>query len=174
MANAAEIAREREQVLAASQEPMALTDCDRHVTVNRPYADLYGFTGPDEIEGEPWTRCIAEDGRGRFEREIVPDCRADGEWRGTVVGRRRDGTTFPQELSIAWLDDGNFVCTARETETDGPSESVETGSRHLLIEHVFDAVGAAYNAVGCARCRVNESAMTSEIRERSYSLHIST
>ncbi|WP_336363665.1 bacterio-opsin activator domain-containing protein [Halalkalicoccus salilacus] len=135
MANAAEIAWEGEQVLAASMDAMAVTDGDQHVTANQPYADLYGFSRPDELEGEPWTRCLAEDERRRFEREILPMCRTDGQWRGTIGGRRRDGSTFSQKLSIAGLDDGHFVCTTRETENTDRTED-----HHRLIEHVFDAV----------------------------------
>lgn len=116
MANAAEIAWNGEQVMAASMEAMAVTDGEQHVTVNHPYAELYGFSRPEELDGEPWSRRLAEGERTRFEREIVPTCRDDGQWRGTVTGRRRDGSTFSQHLSIACLDDGHFICTCREIE----------------------------------------------------------
>lgn len=139
MANAAEIAWDGERVMAASLEAMAVVDGEEHVSVNQAYADLYGFSHPDELEGESWTSRLAEEERARFAQTIVPRCRKSGQWRGEVTGRQRDGTTFPQELSIAHLDDGHFVCVGRETDSDAATErGVESDQE--FIEHVFDAV----------------------------------
>lgn len=123
MAGTADPLLEAEQVLAASMEAMAVIDGNQHVTVNTAYADLYGYSQPDALSGEPWDRRVAEADRTRLDREIRPACRRDGGWRGTVSGRRRDGSTFGQELSISSLGGGSFVCTTRET-----GETGETGS----------------------------------------------
>ena len=139
MVNAAEIAWGGEQLMAASMDAMAVTDGERHVTVNRPYADLYGFPGTDDLVDEPFGRRLAERERDRWDGEILATCRADGQWRGTVTGRRRDGSTFTQELSVASLDDEHFLCTCRDIDRDGPAGK-EIGSHSRLVEHVFDAV----------------------------------
>jgi len=119
MANAAGIAATEKGALAASIDAMALTDGERHVSVNQPYADLYGFGEPADLADEPWDRRFAADERGRLEREILPACRADGRWRGYVTGRHRDGSALPVELSLAGLDDGGFVCVCRGRDADG-------------------------------------------------------
>jgi PAS domain S-box-containing protein len=139
MTNAAEIAWNGEQVMAASMDAMAVTDGDQHVTVNEPYAELYGFARPDELAGRSWTRRLAEDERPRLEREIIPACYEDGRWRGTVTGRRRDGVTVSQELSVASLDGKHFVCTVRDSrerlERERELERYET-----IVETVDDGV----------------------------------
>ncbi|WP_202613866.1 bacterio-opsin activator domain-containing protein [Halostella pelagica] len=135
MANAAEITLDGAQVMAASMDAMAVIDGEQYVSVNQPYADLYGFARPEDLDSEPWDRRLAESERSRFELDVLPTCRADGQWRGRVAGRRRDGSTFPQELSIARLADDQFICIVRATADDE-----RPGRRNRLVERVFDTV----------------------------------
>ncbi|NEU58772.1 PAS domain S-box protein [Halorussus sp. MSC15.2] len=104
-------------MLAASPAAMAVIETDpaEHIAVNQPYADLYGFPHSDALSGTPWPQRLAADERARIEQEIFPACHEQDQWRGTVTGLHRDGTTFPHHLSIARLDDSHFICTARES-----------------------------------------------------------
>ncbi|MFC7230434.1 PAS domain-containing protein [Saliphagus sp. GCM10025308] len=110
---------------------MAIIDGEQYVSVNQPFADLYGFSRPDELAGESWEYCLAENERERFERKILPMCRADGQWRGRVAGRRRDDGIVSQELTIARLDD-HFIYTAREIDSNGQAENELADCQRLL------------------------------------------
>ncbi|NHN48013.1 PAS domain S-box protein [Halostella sp. JP-L12] len=126
-------------MLAASMNPMAIIESDRYISVNQPYADLYGVGRPDDLAGELWNRHLAEYERERVKGEILPTCRADGTWSGTLTGRRCDGSTFSLELSIACLDDEHFVFTCQENDRiKQPERGVENPQQ--LIENVFDTV----------------------------------
>ncbi|WP_238593295.1 bacterio-opsin activator domain-containing protein [Natronobacterium lacisalsi] len=139
MGDGAGAIRERERVSTASTDAIAIVDGERHGAVNAAYADLYGFSRPDDLVGEPWDRRLAEDERSRLEREILPSCRSEGYWRGTITGRRRDGTTVSHELSIARLTDDQYVCTAREAA--GEERTGRDAREHTrLLERAFDAV----------------------------------
>jgi len=57
--------------------------------------------------------CYEDDVLPRFENEIMPKLSADESWRGETVGLQKDGSTFPQELSLSLTDDGRIICVVR-------------------------------------------------------------
>jgi PAS domain S-box-containing protein len=139
MVNAAEITWDGDHVIAASMDAMAVIDDDTHVTVNQPYADLYGYSCPDVLTGESWSSLIATGEQQSIEERVLPVLRREGQWRGVVTGRRRDGGTFPHELTLSRLDDGQYLCICRERHRDGRSVN-DMDRRDRLIERAFDAV----------------------------------
>lgn len=141
MVNAAEFTLDGEQLMAAPMDAMAITDGERHITVNQLYAEQYGYTHPAELAGEPWADRLAVDELAQFKAGILSTCREDGQWGGTVTGRRRDGSTFPQVLSIFRLDNGHFLCTVREAKMTESGDRERTGEQYAtIIETVADGV----------------------------------
>ncbi|MFC4246410.1 PAS domain S-box protein [Natribaculum luteum] len=114
--------RERERDLRrlsaavdASMDGIAVCDDDgRYVYLNQAHAECYGYDSPEPLLGERWSALYDDDERERFETEILPELADRGNWRGEAVGRRRDGTTFDQALSLAALDGGGSVCVIRD------------------------------------------------------------
>jgi len=64
--------------------------------------------------GKPWRFFYGDDEKRRFEEEIFPVIVKQGEWRGEAVGRRRDGSVFPQEISLTKMDGKGIVCIVRD------------------------------------------------------------
>jgi PAS domain S-box-containing protein len=107
-----------------------LGDDGRYLFVNDAHADLYGYE-PDDLVGASWTRLYDECERRRLESEALPTMRRSGHWRGTAVGRRQDGSTFQQELSLSTLEEG-FVCVVRDvTERHQREQIIEVLDRVL-------------------------------------------
>lgn len=139
--------------MGAAMDGMAVLDGETYVYANEAYAEIYGFDDPADLVGEPWHARYPDEERDRFERHIMPTVRAEGEWRGEVVGRRRDGTPFPEELSLSLGDDGTVVCVVRdvserkELERDRQRErdELETLDRinELLLETTRELVETA-------------------------------
>lgn len=50
----------------------------------------------------------------RFDQEIMPALARDGQWRGEALGRKKDGCSFAQELSLNGLTDGGLICVVRD------------------------------------------------------------
>ncbi|WP_242695567.1 bacterio-opsin activator domain-containing protein [Halomontanus rarus] len=140
MGNAARTAWDRTKVMAASMDAMAVVDGDQYVLVNQAYADLHGFTRPDDLAGELWERRLADHERLRFKRDILSACREDGQWRGTIAGRRRDGSTFVQDLSLSQLEDERFIWISREAGHGKRTASDRETNQPRLIKRVFDAI----------------------------------
>lgn len=124
-----------EIVVSASMEPMALLDHERYLSVNRAYATLFEVTDPERLKGEPWRQWFGHEARNDFEEEAIPNCRANGQWRGEVTGRQSDSECFPLDISLVALGEESFLCSARRAGTAG-----ERGKRLGLITHLFDAI----------------------------------
>ncbi|MEF8856044.1 MAG: PAS domain S-box protein, partial [Haloplanus sp.] len=106
---------QRSRVMESVIDGIAITDADGdYLYVNETHADLYGYDDPEALLGKHWNVCYGEAELARFEDEIVPTLYEEGAWRGEALGRRQDGTTFPQDLSLTVADDGGIICVVRD------------------------------------------------------------
>ncbi|MBN2227443.1 MAG: PAS domain S-box protein [candidate division Zixibacteria bacterium] len=96
-------------------EGMALHDKDGLFTyLNQAHADMYGYNSPLELLGKRWHMLYDDIELSRVLGEIMPVFHKNGSWTGETLGRRKDGSLFPQEISLAILDDGGMICVARD------------------------------------------------------------
>jgi len=101
--------------LEASMDGMAILDANgNYVYLNQAHADVYGYGSPVQLIGKSWKTLYHDEELKRFERLIMPIFQQAGSWRGEVVGRRRDGSLFPQEISLGLIADGGIVCVVRD------------------------------------------------------------
>ncbi|MFB6301543.1 MAG: bacterio-opsin activator domain-containing protein [Haloferacaceae archaeon] len=106
---------QRAQAMESIIDGVAIVDeAGEYRYVNQPHADVYGYDDPEAFLGEHWRMCYHEAELSRFEDDIIPTLYEEGAWRGEATGRRKDGTTFPQELSLTVADDGGIVCVVRD------------------------------------------------------------
>lgn len=107
--------------------------------MNKAHAVCYGYDNPEELVGQSWQILYDHERRTKFELEVFPQLYQQGWWFGSSYGYKRDGSAFPQEVSLNLLDDGGLICTVRDV-----SEKVEKD--HLL--HIIKlAVEAAHDGV---------------------------
>jgi PAS domain S-box-containing protein len=107
--------RRQSAAMDASVDGMAIHDREgRFVYLNEAHARLYGYPGPPALLGKTWRVLYNDRELRRFDAEIMPAIAARGRWRGEATGRRADGASFPQELSLTALDDGGLVCVVRD------------------------------------------------------------
>ena len=137
-------ARAREMQAAAmeaSMDGMAVLDSDgTYQYLNDAHARMYGYE-PEELVGEGWQLLYDEPQVERFEQEVLPLIDRGEEWCGESLGRRADGSRFPQELSLSPLGDGRFVCVVRDvSERKAAQRELERQNRRLdgfasLVSH---------------------------------------
>ncbi|MFC7045208.1 PAS domain S-box protein [Halobacteriaceae archaeon GCM10025711] len=136
---------QRSTAMEATSDGMAILDEDgNYVYVNRALATIHGYDDTDELVGDTWHHLYGEAERRRLETEIIPTVRSEGEWRGEVTGRCRNGTTVPQELTMTALDGGGLVYAARditERKTHVQKlEAIDEAGRALMAADSFDAI----------------------------------
>jgi PAS domain S-box-containing protein len=113
---AEKLLEDRLAAIEASLDGLAILDRDgRFVYLNRSHAMLHDYDDAGQLIGQSWRLLYDKDEQQRFEQTILPRLRDVGSWRGEAVGRRRNGSSFPQELSFRRLPDGSLVCGVRDT-----------------------------------------------------------
>ncbi|MFC7133203.1 MULTISPECIES: PAS domain S-box protein [Salinibaculum] len=105
---------ERSAVIAASIDGVGLVEENIFVTANEQLATTFGYDNSDDIVGIPWSELYPQAERRHIESEVLPEVRPEEEWRGEARGVRRDGSPFPQLLSIRRTANGRLVWIVRD------------------------------------------------------------
>ena len=115
------------KAMQASMDGMAiLNDQGKFDYVNQAHIDIYDYNNKDDFLGRSWNFLYNRVERMRFKNEIIPEVNQKGFWNGMATGRKQDGTSFPQEISLSKLDDGGLICVVRDvTEREKARERLQ-------------------------------------------------
>ncbi|WP_460597845.1 PAS domain-containing sensor histidine kinase [Geomonas sp. Red276] len=113
---AEELLAQRLAAIESSLDGIAILDAAGLYTyLNRAHANIYGYDSADELVGKSWQNLYADEERQRLEPLIYEGFSRSRGWRGEATGKRKDGSSFPQEVSLTMLDDGGIICVVRDT-----------------------------------------------------------
>ncbi len=79
----------------------------------------------------------------RFEGDIFPLLLQDGHWQGEATGKRRDGSTFAEEVSLTLTEYG-LVCVCRDISARKQAESALRESQERLQAIVDNTSNVIY------------------------------
>ena len=82
--------------------------------LNQAHAQIFGYDSPEELLGKSWQILYEPKELARFESEVMPIVMQQGSWRGEATAKRKDGSTFFQELSLTLSEEGAFICICRD------------------------------------------------------------
>lgn len=101
--------------MEASIDGMAILNSNQtYVYLNTAHSSIYGYENPNELIGASWRILYSKEELSRFEREIMPELMKNGHFQGRAIGKKKDGSTFPQSLSLSTLKDGGLICVVRD------------------------------------------------------------
>jgi PAS domain S-box-containing protein len=84
------------------------------VYMNRSHAQIFGYESTQELAGKSWQVLYSDDEAARFKQDVMPALARNTRWEGEAIGRRKDGSSFPQQVSLASLAEGGMVCVCRD------------------------------------------------------------
>jgi diguanylate cyclase (GGDEF)-like protein/PAS domain S-box-containing protein len=130
--DAEELLRKQSAAMTASMDGIGILNERLEFTyVNDALAKLYGVTKPSAVYGFALGEVYDAEEMERFTSAIVPSVQQRGRWRGEANGKRRDGSTFPQEISLTAIDGGGMVCVVRDiTERTYAEEQIKHLAYH--------------------------------------------
>jgi len=100
----------KDMAIASALEGISLSDHDgRIIYVNRAFLAIHGWE-EEEIVGQPVSVLWGDPGEmNRIKEDFI----RSGAWSGEVKGRRKDGSTFPMQLTLSVVTDeaGRWIST---------------------------------------------------------------
>ena len=107
--------RQQTDAMEAAIDGLAILNADQNYTyVNNAHAAIYGYEHARELIGMSWRILYNSDELQRFEQEILPELGQKGHYRGEAIGKKKDGSTFSQEISLTALENGGLICVVRD------------------------------------------------------------
>jgi PAS domain S-box-containing protein len=110
-----EVLRRHLAAMEAAMDGMAILKPDgTYEYLNAAHLKIFGYERPSDLVGSSWKRLYAEPERTRLEVDAMPKLFRNGHWSGEAVGLRRDGSVFPQDVSLTVIQDGGMICVVRD------------------------------------------------------------
>ncbi len=137
------------QALDFSDEGFALTDPDgNYVYINAAHLRMYGYERPQDLLGRSWRTLYTPEWVSHFEEAVLPIMPRDHVWRGQVLGRRRDGSSFLAGVTLTLLPDGKVTCNCRDESAKPPTLEAPAATKgsplHELGERLLAGLPARF------------------------------
>ena len=97
--------RQLAMIEAATVGIAILNEKSEYTYINQAHLNIYGYREPEELLGKNWRELYYPEEIKRIETEIVPILQQQGHWKGEATGKKRDGTTFTEEISLTLTED---------------------------------------------------------------------
>ena len=140
--------RQQTDAMEAAIDGMALlNEKGVYVYLNKAHAKLYGYENAGELIGKSWRILYDSDELQRFEQEIMPEIGRKGNWHGEAIGKKKDGSKFPQELSLTATADGGLICVVHDITKRKQAEKALRDSEERYRElSIIDDLTQLYNS----------------------------
>ena len=135
--------KERQRAEAALQQQLAAVEAARdgitivnsaqeYTYLNQAHLKLYGYDSSTQLLGKTWRELYYPDEIRRLEQDIFPILSRQGHWHGEAIGKRRDESTYFQEVSLTSTADGGLICVCRYITERKLAEAEIIRSKDLL------------------------------------------
>ncbi len=132
--------KKKTTAIESSMDGIAIFDCDgNYIYVNQAYASINGYENPAEMTGKTVRQAYDERELERMERVCIPTLLKNGQWRGEMIAKRKNGSTYFQEASATLLEDGGRVCIIRDITWRKRSEERLRKSERFL-NMIFNSI----------------------------------
>jgi PAS domain S-box-containing protein len=136
--------RQQTDAMDAAIDGMAILNAEgEYVYLNKAHAKVYGYENAGELIGKSWRILYDSDVIQYFDQEIMPEFSRKGDWHGETIGTKKNGSKFPQELSLTAMANGGLICVVRDiTERKREEEALRQSNEQyrLLADNVNDVI----------------------------------
>lgn len=123
-------------VIEAANDGIAiLNENSEYIYLNKAHVTLFGYSDAQELIGKTWQELYYPEEISRFERDIFPILLQEGHWQGEATGKKQDGTTFAEEISLTLIEGKGLICVCQDItqRKQAELELRESEQRYLTI-----------------------------------------
>ena len=126
------------QVFDQSSEAIVIADASHTIVrINRAFTRITGYEESQAVGQSMRLLTVAESTRNFNAERVYTRLAQEGHWEGEAWGRRKDGSTYPQWLSVSRVRDGNGTTTHSITLFRDITQQREAQDRIQRLAH-FD------------------------------------
>lgn len=119
--------------IEAAVDGIAILQDGHYMYLNSSHVTMFGYGSAAELLGQSWRILYSEAELARFDREVFPVLQAQGSWTGEAIATRKDGSTFPEQLSLTFSEDGLLICVCQDI-TDRRAAEAELQRTNAELE----------------------------------------
>ena len=126
------------RVFDQSSEAIVVADAGHTIVrINRAFTRITGYTEAEAVGQSVRLLTVGESGHDFDPETVYARLSHDGNWEGEAWGRRKDGSTYPQWLSVSSVRDGRGTVTHSITLFRDITQQREAQDRIQRLAH-FD------------------------------------
>jgi PAS domain S-box-containing protein len=143
---AQKLLQQQAAAMEASMDGIAiLNESGEFIHVNDAYARIHACRTSEELLSKKW-ECLYDEAESRkLKLGVIPALKEAGHWLGEMTGKRCDGSSYPQEISLARIEGGGFVWVVRDITRRKQIESELAEARDAALESVRMKAGFLAN-----------------------------
>jgi PAS domain S-box-containing protein len=122
---------------AATNGIAILNDNSEYTYLNQAHATLFGYSNANELIGKTWKELYYPEEISRFERDVFPLLMQQGHWQGEAIGKKQDGTTFAEEISLTLIEGKGLICVCQDITKRKLAELALQQQKEIL-QTIFD------------------------------------
>lgn len=137
---------------------IALLDRDgKYTYLNKAHVELFGYDNAQELLGEGWQKLYYPEQICQFDRDIFPILLQEGNWQGEATAKKKDGSTFAEEVSLTFTAEGCLICVCRDiTERKKTEAALRASEARFRATFEQVAVGMTHADPDNRYLRVNQ------------------
>ncbi|MEW6494749.1 MAG: PAS domain S-box protein, partial [Cyanobacteriota bacterium] len=142
-----EILRRQLAAVEAAMDGIAILNSQReYIYLNEAHVRLFGYDSSTELLGKTWHELYYPDEIHRLEQDSFPILSQVGQWHGEAIAKKRDGSTFFDEVSLTLTEDGGLICVCRDI-TQRKQSDVQLRWKEALLRSMTSASPLAFFVV---------------------------
>jgi PAS domain S-box-containing protein len=139
----AALKRQLVAIEAATVGIAILDESNHYIYLNAAHLRIFGYADPAELIGQTWQTLYCPDEIQFFEQTVFPFLPQNGYWQGETIGKRKDGSTFVEEVSLTLVDQVGLICVCQDISDRKQAEAQLRASleeKNILLQEIHHRV----------------------------------